>query len=409
MGAFGGFILTNDGLALQAKAQAGVQLNFTRVAVGDGDLSGQSISDLHALISEKMSLTINKFKTLPNYKAVVGANLSNQNVITGFYFKEWGVFAQDPDVGEILYCYTNAGAGAEYIAAGGGPTVIDKQIDCIAIASNATNVTATIDQSIIYVSNKGSVPSIQSGLDADKPLVGDTGAIYISTDTKIIYQDTGTAWEKRGVVNWGDIDGKPSAFNPTAHKSTHATGGSDALSPADIGAEPAFNKNTAFNKNFGNSAGTVTEGNDARLSDARTPTAHAASHASGGSDPITPGDIGAETPSNAQTKADNAEANAKTYTDGNFQALGSANTDINEIKSLPSYIDTRSLVVSRDTSNLVTKIDEKDNTTMVRSTSFTRTNGKISSIIEVVNGKTITYTINRDASGYFNGITKTVV
>lgn len=37
----------------------------------------------------------------------------------------------------------------------------------------------------------------------------------------------------------------------------------------DIGAEPAFTKNTAFNKNFGTAAGTVCQGNDSRLSNAR--------------------------------------------------------------------------------------------------------------------------------------------
>jgi hypothetical protein len=39
--------------------------------------------------------------------------------------------------------------------------------------------------------------------------------------------------------------------------------------------------------NVGTGAGTVAAGNDSRLSDARTPTAHAASHASGGGDPLT--------------------------------------------------------------------------------------------------------------------------
>jgi hypothetical protein len=39
--------------------------------------------------------------------------------------------------------------------------------------------------------------------------------------------------------------------------------------PTSIGAEPAFTKNTAFNKNFGTAAGTVCQGNDSRLSNAR--------------------------------------------------------------------------------------------------------------------------------------------
>jgi len=47
----------------------------------------------------------------------------------------------------------------------------------------------------------------------------------------------------------------------------------DSLTRAD-NAEPAFSKNTAFNRNFGNAAGTVCEGNDTRLNDARMPLGH---------------------------------------------------------------------------------------------------------------------------------------
>lgn len=43
----------------------------------------------------------------------------------------------------------------------------------------------------------------------------------------------------------------------------------------------------------GTSSTTVAIGNDSRLSDARTPTAHASSHATAGSDPISPASIGA--------------------------------------------------------------------------------------------------------------------
>lgn len=153
MGAFGGLILTNGGRALQAKAQAGATLAFTRISVGDGNLGSTSISDLTDLISEKMSLTITKLKTQAGGKAIVGGVLSNQDVTVGFYFREIGVFATDPDVGEILYCYANAGAGAEYIPAGGGPDVVEKNIDIITLVGNASSVTAEIS-SIVYASQQ---------------------------------------------------------------------------------------------------------------------------------------------------------------------------------------------------------------------------------------------------------------
>jgi hypothetical protein len=182
MGAFGGLIITNKGIALQAKVQAGAELHFSRIGVGDGTLGGQSIPTLTNLISEKMSLDITKLKVLGGGKAVVGGVLSNQGVTTGFYFREIGVFAMDPDEGEILYCYGNAGSGAEYIPPGGGPDVIEKQIDIVTIIGNASNVSAEIP-SAVYAT----VDQLEAHINATTGVHGATSA---ATPNRIVQRDS---------------------------------------------------------------------------------------------------------------------------------------------------------------------------------------------------------------------------
>ena len=67
------------------------------------------------------------------------------------------------------------------------------------------------------------------------------------------------------------LDNHESGLNTNAHGISNIAGLSTALN----GKEPAFSKNTGFNKNFGSTAGTVCQGNDSRLSDARVPLGHA--------------------------------------------------------------------------------------------------------------------------------------
>ena len=81
-----------------------------------------------------------------------------------------------------------------------------------------------------------------------------------------IFQDSGTSVTQRNVANF-----------------TNGLTVFDNVGQTRTEVEPVY----------GTLAGTITEGNDPRLSDARTPLAHASTHASGGSDVVTPGSIGA--------------------------------------------------------------------------------------------------------------------
>ena len=154
MAEFPGLALTNKGLELQTKAQAGKELNFSRVALGDGVVPPDP-KILQTLVAEQKSLPLTSLLMIEAGHVRLRVVLTNDDVVAGFYIREVGVFAIDPDTGiEYLYAYSNAGEFADYMPAGGGATVVEHEVDLITVVGDAANLTATIDKSKVYATQQ---------------------------------------------------------------------------------------------------------------------------------------------------------------------------------------------------------------------------------------------------------------
>ena len=153
-----GIILTNKGRQLQAKVEAGTVLTITKLKLGDGEISGsQTLEGLTDLVSPKQNLGIAEKEVMPNGLCRLGAVISNTGLTTGYYVKELGIYATDPDEGEILYAITTCTA-PDYLPAGGGATVVSEEFDVNIAVANGTSITATLDPNALatmgYVNNK---------------------------------------------------------------------------------------------------------------------------------------------------------------------------------------------------------------------------------------------------------------
>lgn len=190
-----GHSMTAVGQNLIAKVSSReLPLKFTSVKMGSGALGSRTVIALTALIESKLSLDIAEtLKRSGTGRWNVTAVYNNSMIQTGFYFREWGIFAQDPDSqGEVLVFYANSGDSADFIPAfdGTGSTTasyIEERLICAVAVGNAT-VTAVLSSEqyasyddlqdhIADANNPHKVTKAQVGLgsvdntsDVDKPV-----------------------------------------------------------------------------------------------------------------------------------------------------------------------------------------------------------------------------------------------
>ncbi|MBY6965336.1 phage tail protein, partial [Clostridium botulinum] len=146
MALFKNMAITNKGMALYAKAQAGQEIHFTKMQVGSGQIETQNPVTLLALLDPKLDVPITSITAnLEMKSATIIGNITNKDVKEAIYICELGLFAKDPDEGEILYGYVSAGQYGDYYAPEAqGPYSWQYEIN--AAIGNAANVTAEVSR-----------------------------------------------------------------------------------------------------------------------------------------------------------------------------------------------------------------------------------------------------------------------
>ena len=143
-----GTVLTNKGLALITKLMAAqATLSFSRVAVGTGRVpSGYDAQNMTGLNEYKMDATIEScgVSTEQSDVAYIVTQISSVGVSTGFAITEAGVFAKDPDDGEILYAYLDLTQDPQYIYASTDAISKFAEITFNVLIGSVTSVTAIV-------------------------------------------------------------------------------------------------------------------------------------------------------------------------------------------------------------------------------------------------------------------------
>lgn len=136
--------LTKVGNDLQIKVEAGLcKLELTKIKLGDGAEGLDAIETMTDLVGPKAVFGISSVVAKDGMCTVTGI-ISSSQVTAAFYAREWGLFAKDPDKGEILYMIS-LDPNPESIPP---KTAALKQAATYAmniVVSNAANITAHID------------------------------------------------------------------------------------------------------------------------------------------------------------------------------------------------------------------------------------------------------------------------
>nr|DAT11195.1 MAG TPA: tail-collar fiber protein [Caudoviricetes sp.] len=135
--------MTDVGADLQAKVNAGkTKLTFTKIKVGSG-VNATNILALTDVISSKWETT--NFVVKQEGKIVsVDTFITNNGITEAFRMSEIGLFAQDPDKGEVLYAYLTD-PEPDRMPAEGGSVVVSQELTIGMVFSNTGNVSLTVN------------------------------------------------------------------------------------------------------------------------------------------------------------------------------------------------------------------------------------------------------------------------
>ncbi|MCD8294691.1 MAG: phage tail protein [Clostridia bacterium] len=149
-GVFKEAALTAKGIALLAKAQAGqCTIGLTKAAAGAGEYGDDDeLLQLTALKDQRQEFELINVTTQNETNVYVKFIMSNQqdsgNLASGYYVKEIGIFADDPDEGEILYAVAVAETDQwDYMPAYNDLLPATITVEFLIEVANASEVTIT--------------------------------------------------------------------------------------------------------------------------------------------------------------------------------------------------------------------------------------------------------------------------
>lgn len=150
MAEFSSFVIQPKGHALMSKLIAGSgTCNFSAIRTSTTVYTqGQLESGLTSLSNIKQSTDISSISRIGNTSVNIKGALNNKDLVTGYTVNTIGLYAIDPNEGEILYAVARA-ISAGYMPPYNGITSSGILFDFVITVGNAQNVTVTVNPAAV--------------------------------------------------------------------------------------------------------------------------------------------------------------------------------------------------------------------------------------------------------------------
>lgn len=173
MAEFSKLVITNKGQALIAKMIAGKgNIDFTKISASSTEYEIENLEALTALTNVKQTSLVSKVTRTNDVAIKVEAAFTNTELKAGYYMRTLGLYAVDPDDGEILYAVTIETSGNCYMPPYNGITVSGAYVQLVTTVGNAESVSLEVDQAA--VATIGDIQELQKQISDLQAFVGYT-------------------------------------------------------------------------------------------------------------------------------------------------------------------------------------------------------------------------------------------